>query len=201
MTVAGWEEADVRSWKDIDVERVAFERVQSEQQRRNQSSCWAFGTSNTDPATEHNEQVAKPIGALRGSSAGRCAIFKAVAERQGISDPDTVEDMLHDRPDRKIVVLAGLRGALNEIGLGHTMAPVNRMLVKEQSLDQVLMANDAWEDIEFKVVLDPGSLVHVCAPGDCPGYLLQESPGSKQVKSFRWAMAASSRTWVRNSST
>ena len=96
LTVAGWAEADVRNWEDIDAERVEFERVQSEQQRRKQSSCWAFGTSHTDPATEHNEQVAKLIGALGGSTAGRRAILKAVAERHGISDPDAVEDMLHD---------------------------------------------------------------------------------------------------------
>ena len=44
----------------------------------------------------------------------------------------------------------------------------------------VLMTNDVWEDIEFEVALDSGSVVHVCAPDDCPGYLLQESPGSKR---------------------
>ena len=57
LTVAGWAEADVRNWEDIDAERVEFERVQSEQQRRKQSSCWAFGTSRVDPAIEHIEQV------------------------------------------------------------------------------------------------------------------------------------------------
>ena len=65
------------------------------------------------------------------------------------------------------------------------MAPVNLTLVKEQGLDQVLMANDAWEDTEFEMALDLGSVVHVCAPGDCPGYLLQESPGSKQGQEFQ----------------
>ena len=65
------------------------------------------------------------------------------------------------------------------------MAPVNLMLVKEQGFDQVLMANDAWEDIESEVALDSGSVVHVCAPGDCPGYLLQESPASKRGQEFQ----------------
>ena len=183
LTVAGWAEADVRDWADIDAEKVEFERVQTEQQQRKQ--CWAFGVDNVDPATEHNEQVAKLISALGDSSAGRRAILKAVAERQGIDDPDIVEDMLHNRSDQKIDVPVGLRGALSEIGLGHTMLPINLMLVKEQGLDQVLMANDAWEDIEFEVALDSGSVVHVCAPGDCPGYMLQESPGSKRGQEFQ----------------
>ena len=93
--------------------------------------------------------------------------------------------MLHNRSEQKIDVPADLRGALSEIGLGHTMAPTNLMLVKEQGLDQVLMASDAWEDIEFEVALDSGSVVHVCAPGDCPGYMLQESSGSKRSQEFQ----------------
>ena len=157
--------------------------MQTEQQQRKQ--CWAFGVDSVDPATEHNEQVAKLISALGDSSAGRRAILKAVAERQGIDDPDIVEDMLHNRSDQRIDVPVGLRGALSEIGLGHTMLSINLMLVKEQGLDQVLMANDAWEDIEFEVALDSGSVVHVCAPGDCPGYMLQESPGSKRGQEFQ----------------
>ena len=65
------------------------------------------------------------------------------------------------------------------------MAPVNLMLVKEQGLDQVLMAKDAWVVIEFEVALGSGSVVHACVPGDCPGYLLQESPGSKRGQEFQ----------------
>ena len=91
--------------------------------------------------------------------------------------------MLYDRSDRKIGVPTGQRGALSEIGLGHTMAPINFMMVKEQG--QVLMANDAWEDIEFEVAFDTGSVVHVCAPGDRPGDLLHEAPGSKQGQEFQ----------------
>ena len=47
------------------------------------------------------------------------------------------------------------------------------------------MTNDAWEDIGFEVALDSGSVVHVCAPDDCPGYMLQESPGSKRGQEFQ----------------
>ena len=43
---------------------------------------------------------------------------------------------------------------------------------------------DQWEDIEFEVALDSGSVVHVCGPSDCPGYLLQESPGSRRGQKF-----------------
>ena len=61
--------------------------------------------------------------------------------------------------------------------------PVNFMIVKEKG-SQVLMTNDAWEDIEFEAALDSGSVVHVCVPDDCPGYLLQECPGSKRGQEF-----------------
>ena len=45
--------------------------------------------------------------------------------------------------------------------------------------------NGKWEDIEFEVALDSGSVVHVCGPSDCPGYLLQESPGSRRGQKFQ----------------
>jgi hypothetical protein len=48
-----------------------------------------------------------------------------------------------------------------------------------------LINNDAWEDLEFEVALDSGSVVHVCAPADCPGYSLEESPGSKRGQEFQ----------------
>ena len=47
-----------------------------------------------------------------------------------------------------------------------------------------MAASDAWEDLEFEVALDSGSVVHVCSLGDCPGYLLQDSPGSKVGQRF-----------------
>ena len=50
--------------------------------------------------------------------------------------------------------------------------------------EPLLMAGDSWSDLEFEVALDSGAVVHVCAPEDCPGYLLAESPGSKQGQRF-----------------
>ena len=49
----------------------------------------------------------------------------------------------------------------------------------------MLMTNDAREDIEFEVALDSGSVVHGCAPDDCPAYMLQESPGSTRGQEFQ----------------
>ena len=46
------------------------------------------------------------------------------------------------------------------------------------------MAGTHWDDIEFEVALDSGAVVPVCAPEDCPGYLLDESPGSKSGQRF-----------------
>jgi hypothetical protein len=43
----------------------------------------------------------------------------------------------------------------------------------------LVATNEQWEVLEFEVALDSGSVVHVCAPADCPGYLLQDSAGSR----------------------
>ena len=41
-----------------------------------------------------------------------------------------------------------------------------------------------WQDVEFEVALDSGSIVNVCHPDDVPGYVLQESPGSRRGQNF-----------------
>ena len=64
LTVAGWADAIVHDWIDIDSERVEFEGGQDEQQRRKLLSCWAFGTNRGNPVTKHNEQIARLISGL-----------------------------------------------------------------------------------------------------------------------------------------
>ena len=135
-----------------------------------------------EQAAEHNETVAKLFGALGESGAGRRVIRRAVAARQGIVDEEDVEDLLHGRSDHKLQVPPGLREALRSVGLGHALAPVNILTVTEGN--SILINNNAWEDLEFEVALDSGSVVHVCAPADCPGYLLDESPGSRRGQDF-----------------
>ena len=69
-----------------------------------------------------------------------------------------------------------------EIGLQKALAPINLFEIREK--DALFVAGDAWTDIEFEVALDSGAVVHVCSPGDCPGYVLEESPGSKRGQQF-----------------
>lgn len=38
--------------------------------------------------------------------------------------------------------------------------------------------------MEFEVALDTGSIVHICAEEDTPGYTLEESDGSKRQQNF-----------------
>ena len=47
-----------------------------------------------------------------------------------------------------------------------------------------MTADEAWKDIEFEVALDSGSVVHVCAPEDIPGYHVGESAGSRRRQEF-----------------
>ena len=70
-----------------------------------------------------------------------------------------------------------------DIGLGEVMAPLN--LSEIVSADEpLLMAGDTRSDLESEVALDSGAVVHVCAPEDRPGYILDESPGSKSGQRF-----------------
>ena len=56
------------------------------------------------------------------------------------------------------------------------------MTVEKESI--LAATNGQWEDLEFEVALDPGSLVHVFAPADRPGYQLQETQGSRRGQEF-----------------
>ena len=107
LTVAGWADAVVHDWIDIDSARLEFERSQDEQHRRKLSSCWVFGTTKGDLVTEHNEHVARLISGLGRSSAGRRAVLRFVAKRQGSDDDDIVEDMPLGPSDLKITVPSG----------------------------------------------------------------------------------------------
>ena len=56
-----------------------------------------------------------------------------------------------------------------------------------ESDDTEILVNEVeqqWEDIEFEVALDSGSIVNVCHPDDAPGYILMESSGSKRGQNF-----------------
>ena len=69
------------------------------------------------------------------------------------------------------------------VGLSQVLALVKLVMTNEK--ESILTAtNEALEDLEFEVALDSGSVVHVCAPADCPGYTLQESPGSRRGQEF-----------------
>jgi hypothetical protein len=58
------------------------------------------------------------------------------------------------------------------------------ILIKEQDPLMPVLGGDEWSDLEFEVALDSGAVVHVCAPSDCPGYVLEESAGSKRGQQF-----------------
>ena len=44
--------------------------------------------------------------------------------------------------------------------------------------------NEEWIDVESEVALDSGSIVHVCRDSDAPGYILEESNGSRRGQNF-----------------
>ena len=78
---------------------------------------------------------------------------------------------------------AYLRNVLSDIGLSDAIAPLNLFEVVGGA-EPLLLAGDTWNDLEFEVALDSGAVVHVCSPEDCPGYLLEDSPGSRSGQRF-----------------
>ena len=106
-----------------------------------------------------------------------------MAERQGVVDEDALEEMYAGKSDIKLKVPLALREAMCSIGLGPALAaPVN--ILSSRDGDSILVSEDAWQDMEFEVALDSGSVVHVCSVEDCPGYKVGESPGSKRGQQF-----------------
>ena len=59
------------------------------------------------------------------------------------------------------------------------------MLNVFEAEDMELLVNEReWEDVQFEVALDSGSIVNVCHPDDCPGYAITESAGSRAGQNF-----------------
>ena len=173
--IAGWADPStiIRNYEDIDRERD--ERVAT-------GSCWAFSGDDDlqSDVGKLNDQVLKIINVLGNHGAGRRAVLKAVASRQGIVSEDEL-DLLYSGKSKLKAVPRSLRKALQDVGLGDVL-PVN-ILTSADPLE-VLVAADDWQDLEFEVALDSGSVVHVCAPGDIPGYLVQASAGSRRGQEF-----------------
>ena len=145
--------------------------------------CCSIGNSDEEQETsdDHNRQVIKLIEMLGQTGDGRRAVVKALAAKQGIEGDDELEELYSGRSEQKLVVPRGMRDTLRSIGLDAILAPVNLITAVEP---QHILVNETWQDIEFEVALDSGSVVHVCSVDDCPGYRLGESAGSRRGQEF-----------------
>ena len=152
-------------------------------------------SSGEESTEDRNRQVARIISALGETGAGRRAVLRAIALRQGIENDDEIEAILHGRFDRKIDAPPGLREVLGDIGLGPLLAPANMLMTVEK--ESILAAtNGQWENLEFEVALDSGSVVHICAPVDCPGDQLQEWQGSHRGQEFLMGAGGRAGRWA-----
>ena len=164
LRVSGWLVANVHDWHDV--ETGAFDT----------SSCRSFSDPrDTEGVNGQNAQIAKLIVAVGDNDS-------AVAKRQGFASDQELDDLADGSSGQKLCVPAHLRSALIEIGLQGALVPINLFAVREK--DPVFLAGDAWTDLEFEVAIDSGAVVHVCSPQDCPGYVLEESAGSRRGQEF-----------------
>ena len=193
LTVAGWATCDIASYEEIDKSRLSREAREEAEDTAKQNqedsvggSCWNFRGTFDGPIADQNTQIAKLIVALGEGGEGRMAILKAVAERQGVVGEKALQRLVSGkaRPDERLRVPGHLRSAMCEIGLHEALVPMNVITVLEKEGDSLLLADEAWSDLEVEVALDSGAVIHVCSPDDCPGYLLEESPVSKRGQAF-----------------
>ena len=68
---------------------------------------------------------------------------------------------------------------------GYTCGGVISLFEAEKN-PQVLLASDLteWIDVEFEVALDSGATDNVCHSGDVPGYVMEQSVGSRAGQGF-----------------
>ena len=146
-------------------------------------TCCSFGTVAEDSGSEEqNVQVLQLIAALGEKHAGRHAILRALALRQDFSEQE-ITMLQEGSTSRKLRVPAYMWSTLADMGLSESIVPLNIMEVAAGS-GEVLMAGDAWADIEFEVALDSGSTDNVCHKADAPGYVTVTSQGSRRGQNF-----------------
>ena len=129
LGIAGWSHPDLVVLDDdeIDKERRDRERL------REPGARWTFGVQTEDErkSEKHSVQVVKFISALGESGAGRRAVLKDVADRRGIDDPDDLEKLFGGKSDVDLKIPTDLRAAMQGIGLGDALAPINVTILKD----------------------------------------------------------------------
>ena len=173
--------------------RVGYSYVESSESVRAraavaESGCVSFDaerahSGDVDNVENHNAQVSKLLCMLGATGAGRRAVIDAIAKVQGIDDGSELEKLYDGTSTVKLQVPSALRGTLTDIGLGNLLQPINPVTVTATA--EILVANDAWKDMEFEVALDSSSVVHVCSVDDISGYRVVESPGSRNGQAFQ----------------
>ena len=83
------------------------------------------------------------------------------------------------------VVWRGDGEPVKVVDYGKDIVGTSINLFESEDIELLVNENDqTWQDVEFEVALDSGSIVNVCHPDDCPGYVIQESLGSKRGQNF-----------------
>ena len=67
---------------------------------------------------------------------------------------------------------------------GAKVHPDVACILEGEAIQHVLINTTTWTDVEFEVALDSGCTDNVCHSGDAPGYVIQESLGSKCGQGF-----------------
>ena len=140
------------------------------------------------PVTQVRVSEGKIEGISRGESSG---LHEPTAHEAGMArgmdsllgTGGALSSMRKEAVQSILRIVANECGAMNAEQVQSFMAAVSLCEVDEA--DQILVNSElAWEDVEFEVALDSGSVVHVCARTDTPGYDLQPSPGSRRGQQF-----------------
>ena len=143
------------------------------------SGCLSIGA---DGVLDSNDRLVELVYALAESEeAGNRAVLRAIASVSGIKSEAEVERMLKGLSKEKIKPPSHVRHLLQNMNLGHVLEPINLLIGAD---GPIISAEQQWQDVEFEVALDSGSVVHVAAEGDTPMYALDSSPSARQCAQF-----------------
>ena len=145
--------------------------------------CSVIGNADTGE-DDRTKRVAELIYALsKDKQSGELSVIRAVAAANGIKSEDTIQQIAKGESDLKLGAPHQVRELLHAMDLAHFLAPVNLLFGKSQG--SIFVADQqAWDDIEFEVALDSGSVVHVAAEGDTPCYILDDSTKARPCEEF-----------------
>ena len=104
-----------------------------------------------------------------------------------LEETDEIANLIHrlQREQQEATPKSSLDTLVESLGGGIGKCGVLTLCEAEKPPPELMVnSSDEWVDVEFEVALDSGATDNVCHAGDVPGYIMEQSPGSKAGQGF-----------------